>query len=117
MQQVYAPTESVSVVGGEELDPPQFGKVLISIKPKNGVSISDFHKNQILNDLKQYTVSGITQEIIDLKLLYVEIDSDVFYDSSRTNSVSDLKTRVSSALETYSKTVDLNKFGGRFKYE
>ena len=116
VQQVYAPTESVSVVGGEELDPPQFGKVLISIKPKNGVSISDFHKNQILNDLKQYTVSGITQEIIDLKLLYVEVDSDVFYDSSRTNSVSDLKTRVSSALETYSKTVDLNKFGGRFKY-
>jgi len=116
VQQVYPATESVSVVGGEELTPPQYGKVLISIKPKNGVSISDFHKNQIINDLKQYTVSGISQEIVDLKLLYVEIDSDVFYDSSRTNSASDLKTRISSSLETYSKSVDLNKFGGRFKY-
>jgi len=116
VQQVYPPTESVSVIGGEELNPPQFGKVLISIKPKSGVSISDFHKNQILNDLKQYTVSGISQEIIDLKLLYVEIDSDVFYDSSRTNSPNDLKTSITSSLETYSKTVDLNKFGGRFKY-
>jgi len=116
VQQVYPATESVSVVGGEELNPPQYGKVLISIKPKNGVSISDFHKNQIINDLKQYTVSGISQEIVDLKLLYVEIDSDVFYDSSRTNSASDLKTRISSSLETYSKSVDLNKFGGRFKY-
>ncbi len=116
IQQVYPPTESVSVIGGEELNPPQFGKVLISIKPKSGVSISDFHKNQILNDLKQYTVSGISQEIIDLKLLYVEIDSDVFYDSSRTNSPNDLKTSIASSLETYSKTVDLNKFGGRFKY-
>jgi len=116
VQQVYPATESVSVVGGEELNPPQYGKVLISIKPKNGISISDFHKNQIINDLKQYTVSGISQEIVDLKLLYVEIDSDVFYDSSRTNSASDLKTRISSSLETYSKSVDLNKFGGRFKY-
>ena len=104
------------MVGGEELDPPQYGKVLISIKPKNGISISDFTKNRILNDLKQYSISGINQEIIDLKLLYVEIESDVYYDSSRIKNVQDLRTKITTSLETYSKSVDLNKFGGRFKY-
>lgn len=116
IQKIYPNTESVSVVGGEELDPPQFGKVLLSIKPKNGTSISDFIKTEILNDLKQYTVSGINQEIIDLKLLYVELDSDVFYNSSRVSNVQDLNARVVSALDKYSQSADLNKFGGRFKY-
>tara|TARA_B100001250_G_scaffold281465_1_gene243733 strand:+ start:2270 stop:4132 length:1863 start_codon:yes stop_codon:yes gene_type:complete len=116
VQKIYPNTESVSVVGGEELDPPEFGKVILSIKPKNGTTISDFTKNQILNDLKQYSVSGINQEIEDLKLLYVEIDSDVFYDSSRVSKILDLKTNVTTALERYSKSIDLNKFGGRFKY-
>ena len=116
VQKVYPNTESVSVVGGEELVPPEFGKVILSIKPKNGTSISDFTKTQILNDLKQYSVSGINQEIIDLKLLYVEIESDVFYDSSRVNKVSDVKTNITTALTRYSNSIDLNKFGGRFKY-
>ena len=101
IQTVYPDTESVSVVGGEELDPPEYGKVLISIKPKNGISISDFTKNRILNDLKQYSISGINQEIIDLKLLYVEIESDVYYDSSRIKNVQDLRTKITTSLETY----------------
>ena len=116
IQSIYPNTESVSVVGGEELDPPQFGKVLLSIKPKNGTSISDFTKTQILNDLKQYSVCGINQEIIDLKLLYVEIDSDVYFDSSKISKVSDLRTSIVSSIDKYSTSIDLNKFGGRFKY-
>ena len=116
IQKIYANTESVSVVGGEELVPPQFGKVVISIKPKSGNSISDYDKTTILNDLKQYAVSGINQEIIDLKLLHVEIESDVFYDSSRVSNALDLKSKITTALERYSGSIDLNKFGGRFKY-
>ena len=116
IQKIYANTESVSVVGGEELVPPQFGKVVISIKPKNGNSISDYDKTTILNDLKQYAVSGINQEIIDLKLLHVEIESDVFFDSSRVSNALDLKSKITTALERYSGSIDLNKFGGRFKY-
>ena len=116
IQQVYPSTESVSVVGGEELNPPEFGKVLISIKPKNGFSISDFAKNQILNDLKQYTVSGVKQELVDLKLLFVEIESDVFYDSSKVVDIASLRTNITSALEQHASRVEMNKFGGRFKY-
>lgn len=116
IQSVYPDVESVSVVGGEELNPPKYGNVFISIKPKNAYSISDFTKNQILRALKQYSVAGINQNLVDLKLLYVEIDSSVYYNSSKTSNANDLRTRIISALDLYSKSVDLNKFGGRFRY-
>lgn len=113
---IYPDTESVSVIGGEELDPPQYGKVLISIKPKNGTFVTDFNKEQIKNKLKQYTVSGINPEIIDLKILYVEIDSSVYYNLNQISNVSDLKENIEKALNLYSESPNLNKFGGRFKY-
>jgi hypothetical protein len=113
---IYPDTESVSVIGGEELDPPQFGKVLISIKPKNGTFVTDFNKEQIKNKLRQYTVSGISPEIVDLKILYVEIDSSVYYNASQTSSVSGLKENIEKSLNLYAESPNLNKFGGRFKY-
>jgi len=116
IQQIYPNTETVSVVGGEELNPPQFGTVLITIKPKNGEFVSDFDKQQILSKLKNYSLSGINQRILDLKILYVELDSYVYYDPSKTTNVDELKTSVTNGLITYSNSQDINKFGGRFKY-
>jgi len=116
IQSIYPNTESVSVVGGEELSPPQYGTVQISIKPKNGTYVSDFDKQNILSNLKQYSIAGINQKIIDLKILYVEIDSSVYYNSNQVSSVDNLKTSIISSLTEYSKNVDMNKFGGRFKY-
>ncbi len=116
IQSIYPRTESISVVGGEELDPPQFGKVQISIKPKNGTYISDFDKIQIKNKLKNYSIAGIDSSIIDLKILYVEIDSSIYYNSSQITSSTDLKSKITDSLVSYSKNVDINKFGGRFKY-
>ena len=113
---IYTNTESVAVVGGEELTPPKFGTVQISIKPKNGSYISDFDKQNILNELKKYSIAGINQQIVDLKVLYVELDSTVYYDNSRISNASDLKSRITNALNIYSKDVDMNRFGGRFKY-
>jgi hypothetical protein len=116
IKKIYPDTESVSVIGGEELDPPEFGTVSISIKPKNGTFVSDFNKQRILSDLKQYSISGINQKLIDLKLLYVEVDSSVYFNSSQTSTEESLKTKVVNSLEKYSESVDLNKFGGRLKY-
>jgi len=116
IQKIYPDAESISVVGGEELDPPRFGTVLISVKPKNGTFVTDFDKSRILSQLKQYSVSGINQEIIDLKVLYVEIDSAVYYDYSQVSNVESLKTKVLDSLTNYSNSLDLNKFGGRLKY-
>jgi hypothetical protein len=116
IKKIYPDTESVVVIGGEELDPPEFGTVSISIKPKNGTFVSDFNKQQIINKLKQYSISGINQKIIDLKILYVEIDSSIYYNYTQVSAVESLKTKVVNSLTEYSNSVDLNSFGGRFKY-
>ena len=115
VQSIYPNTESVSVVGGEELDPPQYGNVIISIKPKNGDYVSDFDKETILTKLKNYALSGINQQIIDLKVLYVEVDSAVYYNPAQSSTPNDLKTSITSTLNTFG-TANINKFGGRFKY-
>jgi len=116
IKKIYPNTESVSVIGGEELDPPEFGTVVISIKPKNGDLISDFSKNQILSKLKQYTISGINQKIVDLKILYIELDSNVYYNDSFVSSPNVLRTGIINSLNQYSRSINLNQFGGRLKY-
>ena len=116
VQTIYPDTESVAVVGGEEMDPPEFGNVYISIKPKNGSFVSDFNKSLILSKLKQYTVSGINQKITDLKMLYIELNSSVYYDNTKISNADSLQTSVTNSLTAYGNSVSMNKFGGRFKY-
>tara|TARA_B100000575_G_scaffold273744_1_gene256928 strand:- start:3366 stop:4247 length:882 start_codon:yes stop_codon:yes gene_type:complete len=106
----------VTAYGGEELDPPEYGKVFISIKPKDGAFLSQITKDDISRKLKQYAIAGIKPEIIDLKYLYVEIDTTVYYNTNATSEVSELITAVTKTLTTYSLSSDINSFGGRFKY-
>jgi len=113
---LYPNVDSVSAYGGEELDPPQFGKVFITIKPKNGEFISAVTKDNIKSDLKKYTVAGIKQEFLDLMYLYVEFKSTVSYDSGFVSDPLNLQSRIISAIETYAKSTDINSFGGRLKY-
>ena len=113
---LYPNIDSVSAYGGEELDPPQFGKVFITVKPKNGEFLSAVAKDSIKNDLKKYTVAGIKQEFLDLKYLYVEFDSTVSYDSGFIADKLNLQSRILSAIQTYAESADINSFGGRLKY-
>ena len=116
IQNIFPQTESVAVVGGEELDPPKFGQVQISIKPKNGTYVSDFDKTQIKNKLKNYAIAGINSEIVDLKILYVELNSTIYYNPAQVASSANLRTSIVSSLSQYANNVEINKFGGRFKY-
>ena len=113
---LYANIDSVSAYGGEELDPPQYGKVFITVKPKNGELLSEVTKETILSDLKKYTVAGIKQEFKDLKYLYVEYNSTVSYDPSFVSNPQDLQSRIIKSISQYAKSSDINSFGGRLKY-
>ena len=113
---VYPNVESVTAYGGEELEPPEYGKVFISIKPKNGSFLSQITKDDISRQLKQYSIAGIKPEIIDLKYLYVEVDTSVYYNSNSVSDTTELLTSVTKALTSYSRSSDINDFGGRFKY-
>ena len=114
--QIYAETESLSVFGGETLDPPQYGKVFITVKPLNGQFIPNSVKTNIINELRRYTVAGIVVEILDLKYLYVEFVSNVYYNKSEVSSTSGLLSTIGNQLNAYANSSELNQYGARFKY-
>ena len=113
---IYPNIESVTAYGGEENNPPDYGKVFVAAKPKNAEYLSQSTKESIIQSLKKYTVAGIEVNFVDVNVVYVELDSVVYYNSNFVGSVSDLSAKVTSSLQKYSQSADLNKFGGRFKY-
>ena len=113
---IYPETESISVFGGEELIPPQYGKVFISIKPRTGEFLPNLIKENIKRDLKKYAVAGIVPEILDLKYLYLEVTSNIYYNTNQAPSTSEVSTIVQSNVESYADSSELNKYGARFKY-
>lgn len=113
---IFPNVETVSAYGGEELTNPEYGKVYISVKPKNGDFLSNSSKELILNQLKNYSIAGIKPELIDLKYLYVELQTSVYYNKSRVNNIQQLKNRVLDTISSYANSSDLNVFSGRFRY-
>ena len=113
---IYPETESISVFGGEDLSPPRFGKVFISIKPINGTFVSSQIKDNIKNSLRKYSVAGIVPEILDLKYLYIEFNSSVYYNTNSASSSDFLQTIILKNINSYSNSSELNKYGARFKY-
>jgi len=113
---IYPETESISVFGGEEVIPPQYGKVFISIKPKSGDFIPNLIKENIKLKLKKYAVAGIVPEILDLKYLFLEIDSKVYYNSNLTPSAEYISSIIQNNANKYAESSEMNKYGARFKY-
>ena len=113
---IYPEAESVSAFGGEELSPPKFGKVLVAVKPINGVFLSTTIKDDISRQLKKFSVAGIIPEIVDLKYLYVETNSFVYYNENKAPSATTITGLCRNNINSYANSSELNKFGARFKY-
>lgn len=117
IQQKYPSFEAVNVWGGEENDPPVYGKVFVSAKPKLGFEITqtekDFVKQNILKPISMLTV---TPEIVDIDYNYLKINSSVFYEKNKTTlSDSDIISAITTVIRNYTNT-NLNKFNSYFKY-
>ena len=113
---IYPDTESISVFGGEEVIPPQYGKVFISIKPKFGDFLPNLIKENIKLKLKKFAVSGIIPEILDLKYLFIETSSRVYYNTNLAPSSAQVSSVVQNNASKYANSSELNKYGARFKY-
>ena len=113
---IYPEAESISVFGGEDLNPPKYGRVFISIKPINGPFVSNQVKDNIKSSLRRYSVAGIVPEIIDLKYLYIETDTTAYYNSNSTSDANYLKDVILTNIRNYADSKELNKYGARFKY-
>ncbi len=117
IRRAYPAAADVITYGGEEADPPEYGKVKISVKPRNLTYLSSYTKNLILTEIKKFSVASVVPELVDASVIFVELYSRIFYDQTITNQTSDaIKGKVIENLSKYIESSDTEKFGGKFRY-
>lgn len=117
IRRVYPAAADVITYGGEEADPPEYGKVKIAIKPRNLSFLSSYSKRLIIDELRKYSVGSVTPEIVDPSIIFIELNSRVFYSINATTlTPDDIKTKVINNITSYSLSSDTEKFGGKFRY-
>jgi hypothetical protein len=115
--QIYPNVASISCYGGEEAEPPEFGKVFLAIKPKNADKLSLSEKNSVLKKLREYSIAAIQPTIIDPSILYVDLNSFVYYNPNNTRKTpAEIKNLIIVTLTALNASGEFNKFGGKFKY-
>ena len=114
---VYPAISDIIVFGGEEQVPPDYGKVFIAIKPTDASFLSAYTKNQIVNDLKKYSIGSIRPVLVDPSILYVELDSKIFFDANKTELLpQQVAGNAAKGITEYLKTSQTEKFNGKFRY-
>ena len=113
----YGAAQAVVAWGGEDADPPVYGKVYVAIKPTSGAVLSESSKKYVQDEiLKKRNIVGITPEVVDPDYMYLKINSTVKYDSGKTtNSSSVLKSTVTTAVTDFGNT-NLKNFDKSFRY-
>jgi hypothetical protein len=117
VRRVYPSTSDVLVFGGEDQDPPQYGKVFIVLKPSDASYLTSLTKKQITDEVKKYVVASVEPVIVDPSILFVEISSRIFYDSLTTDQTAQqIRDKVIGSVQNYLDTSDTEKFNGKFRY-
>lgn len=116
LQIEFPEIQAIAVFGGENLNPPKFGEVAISVDLRDADGIPASKKAAIETFLQVRAPISITPVVIDPEFLFLEIVSDVKYNINvTTQTPNDIEAAVSSALTTYN-TSDLNDFEITMKY-
>ena len=117
VRKVYPATSDIIIFGGEEQDPPQYGKVFIVLKPTDASYLTSLTKSKIISDLKKYVVASVEPQLIDPSILYVEMSSKIFYNSLITDQTTgQIRDKVIGNVQSYLNTSDTEKFNGKFRY-
>jgi len=117
VRNLYPAVSDVIVFGGEDQVPPAYGKVFLSVKPTEAAALSSFTKNNLKDELTKYTVASIRPEFVDPSILFVELDSKIYYKGTQTKLLpTEIATKASSGIVEYLKTSETEKFNGKFRY-
>jgi len=113
---VYSNIKSIQCWGGEDNDPPIYGKVYIAINPNTGTTLTATTKNSIIASLKNYNVASIVPEIVDPEILYLVMSITVKYNSTLTEKTkSDIQALVETTVSSFN-TNNLQKFDSVFRH-
>jgi hypothetical protein len=108
---------SVAVWGGEDNDPPVYGKTFICIKPRDASKLTNLQKAFVVNNiLEQRNIVSITPEIIDPEYFNIKVTSFVYYNPRETTKTpTQIETIVKDAILNYNAT-ELEKFDGVLRF-
>lgn len=117
IQKSFSDIDSISCWGGEDNDPPNYGKVYISIKPLTAETLTLAQRTEITSViLKGKNVVSITPEIVDPNYTYLELDVFFKYNPNLTDRSSvELSSVVRDTISDYNFN-ELNKFDGVFRH-
>ena len=117
VRNLYPAVSDIIVFGGEDQVPPDYGKVFIAVKPTLANSLTSVTKKELSDKLKSYTVASVKPVFLDPSILFVEIDSKIYYDGAKTNLLpAEVAAKVSTGVNEYLKTSSTEKFNGKFRY-
>ena len=99
----YSNVRAINAWGGEQAEPPQYGKVFVSVAPVYGDTVSPTTKKSIEEDILQsFSVVGITPEVVDPEYLQIHLSTTVTFNKDRTNEkASDIVTLCQEAIEDF----------------
>ena len=113
-KKVYPAARSVTVYGGERLQPPVYGKVYISIRTQSGALLNTTTKKRIKTDLLKYSIAAIEPVIVDPITLYIRPKTWAFFDGNKTAlSNNEVASRVLGAIDQYNSQAESTRFNGR----
>ena len=117
LERDYPAAESIVAWGGEDNDPPVYGKVYLAVKPQTGLTLSTSTKAFIADTvLGNRNIVSITPEVVDPDYMYVTVTSSVKYDSTKTTvSAQQIKNSISNTIYQYGVT-NLGLFADQFRY-
>ena len=117
LQTLYPGADSISVWGGEDNDPPQYGKIFIAIKPSQTVNkLTSSEKTLLKQKLKTLNMLTVRPELIDADVIDILVTTNFKYNpKATTKTVSELETLVRAAIITHDSTY-LSGFDGIFRH-
>jgi hypothetical protein len=117
VRRVYPATSDIIIFGGEDQDPPAYGKVFIVLKPTDASYLTSLTKNQIIAELEKYVVASVQPVIVDPSILYIELSSKIYYNRNSTDQTpAQIRDKVIGAIQNYLNTSDTEKFNGKFRH-
>jgi hypothetical protein len=109
-----ASIQDVAVFGGQEVEPKEYGRVILAVKPFGSTVVSDRMRADIIGYL--YDKSQMSVEVRDCSYLYLNVESTVTYDPTSTSLYAkNIRNQIIDSVLDYS-TASLEKFGADFRY-
>jgi hypothetical protein len=116
VREAISDVQDIAVYGGQTLNPPQYGKVFISVKPQSGLYLTDGQKQAILNYLESKKIVTVIPEVVDADYTFIYVNVSSKYNSNNTSLTrAQLESEIRESINTFNNNF-LQRYGNNFRY-